>query len=134
MLRTKDGHNDQCKRLDQGDHYKKTYGLNQFSLLNTSRYYHVVGGLPDAMHDILEGVLQYVVKELLKVFIFQKKYFRLDDLNRRIAAFDFGYHNDSNKPAPIQMQKLTSTDNSLKQHGMIFCYFVTGITAVIHGG
>ena len=117
-MRTRDGYNDQCNRLDQGDHYKKTYGLNKFSLLNTSRYYHVVGGLPpDAMHDILEGVLQYVIKELLKVFIFEKKYFRLDDLNGRIATFDFGYHNDTNKPAPIQAQKLTSNDNSLKQHG-----------------
>ena len=119
-MRTRNGYNDQCNRLDQGDHYKKTYGLNKFSVLNTSRYYHVVGGLPpDAMHEILEGVLQYFVKQLLKVFIFEKKYFILDDLNRRIAAFDFGYHNDTNKPAPIQAQKLISTDNSLKQHGMI---------------
>lgn len=77
--------------------------------------YHVVGGLPpDAMHDILEGVLQYFVKELLKMFIFEKKKFRLDDLNRRISAFDFGYHNDTNKPAPILAQKLTTNDNSLK--------------------
>ena len=76
-MRTRNGYNDQCNRLDQGDHYKKTYGLNKFSVLNTSRYYHVVGGLPpDAMHDILEGVLQYFVK-----------YFRLDDLNRRIVAY-----------------------------------------------
>ncbi len=117
-MRTRDGYNDQCNRLDQGDHYKKTYGLNKFSLLNTSRYYQVIGGLPpDVMHDILEGVLQYVIKELLKVYIFEKKLFRLDDLNGRIAAFDFGYHNDTNKPAPIQAQKLTTNDNSLKQHG-----------------
>ena len=107
MIRTKNGYNGQCNRLGQGEHYKKTYGLNKFSVLNTSRYYHVVGGLPpDAMHDILEGVLEYFVKELLKMFIFEKKYFRLDDLNRRISAFDFGYHNDTNRPAPILAQKL----------------------------
>jgi hypothetical protein len=117
--RKRASYNDQCQRLDQGDHFKKTYGLNEFSLLNTSRYYHVIGGLPaDAMHDVLEGVLQYIVKELLKVYIIQKKYFRLVDLNRRIEVFDFGYHNDTNKPAPILAQRLVSQDNSLKQHGM----------------
>ena len=63
----------------------------------------MIGGLPaDAMHDVLEGVLQYIVKELLKVYIIQKKYFRLEDLNRRIAVFDFG----------SQVKKI------LKQHGM----------------
>lgn len=118
MLRTKNSYNNQCQKLDQGDHYKKTYGLNQYSLLNTSRFFHVIGGLPaDCMHDILEGVLQYIVKELLKVYISQNKIFTLAELNRRIAVFDFGYHNDSNRPAQIQPQKLTSQDNNLKQHG-----------------
>ncbi|XP_046863109.1 uncharacterized protein LOC124456810 isoform X2 [Xenia sp. Carnegie-2017] len=117
FLRTVQGYNEQCQKLDQGEHFKKTYGLNQFSLLNNSKYYHVIGGLPpDAMHDILEGVLQYIVKELLKEFIFEKRYFKLDDLNKRMQAFDFGYHNDTNKPAPIQAQRLLSSDNSLKQH------------------
>ena len=75
MIRTKNGYNDQCNnRLDQGDHYKKTYGLNKFSVLNTLRYYYVGGLPPDA---ILEGVLQYFVKELLKMFIFEKKYWMI---------------------------------------------------------
>ena len=55
----------------------------------------MIGGLTaDAMHDILEGVLQCCVKELLKVFIHEKKYFTLEEPNRRIAIFDFGHHND----------------------------------------
>ena len=36
---------------------------------------------PDAMHDILEGVLNYIVKETLKVLIFEKNLFTLDELN-----------------------------------------------------
>ena len=41
------------------------------------RYVHVVGDLPpDAMH-VLEAVLQYYVKEALKIFILQKKLFTL---------------------------------------------------------
>ena len=59
--------------------------------MNNSRYYHVVGGLPaDAMHDVLEGVLQYHTKELLKFYIAEQKTFTLDELNNRIASFDYG--------------------------------------------
>ena len=40
------------------------------SILNSSKFFHIVDGLvPDVMHDILEGSLQYEVKELLKHFI-----------------------------------------------------------------
>ena len=72
----------QCERLIQGEHFQKTYGLNHRSILNDSRYYHVVGGLPaDAMHDVLEGVLHYTIKEVLKVFIIDQQLFSLDELN-----------------------------------------------------
>lgn len=117
-LRTRDSHNMQCNRLADNPHYSKTYGINSNSVLNKSRFYHVVGGMPpDAMHDILEGVLHYSVKETLKTLILDKNYITLDELNKRITSFDYGYHNDSNKPAEIQRSRLLSDDHSLKQHG-----------------
>ena len=129
VLRTKEGHNEQCQRLDQGEHFKKTYGLNSNSLLNNCRFYHVIGGLPaDCMHDILEGVLQYCVKELLKVLIYEKNYLTLDELNRRIPLLDYGYHNDTNRPVQIQAHRLRSNDNSLKQHGTVFTTFVNNVS------
>ena len=107
-----------CERLSQDDQFKKTYDLNKQSVLNDSKLYHVVGGLPpDAMHDILEGVLPYTVKEVLNVFIWGKQLFSLEVLNNRITAFDFGYHNDTNKPALVERKWLLSSDNSLRQHG-----------------
>ena len=40
------------------------------SILNSSKFFHIVDSLvPDVMHDILAGSLQYEVKELLKHFI-----------------------------------------------------------------
>ncbi|XP_044171934.1 uncharacterized protein LOC122956333 [Acropora millepora] len=117
VLRTKDSYNEQCERLDWGEHFRKTYGLNKPSILNKSRFFHVVGGLPaDAMHDVLEGVLQYGVKELIKVYINEQKLFTLDALNKRIAECDYGYHNDANRPAQITQKKLASADNGLRQH------------------
>ncbi|XP_044173356.1 uncharacterized protein LOC122957349 [Acropora millepora] len=117
VLRTKDSYNEQCERLDWGEHFRKTYGLNKPSILNKSRFFHVVGGLPaDAMHDVLEGVLQYGVKESIKVYINEQKLFTLDELNKRIAECDYGYHNDANRPAQITQKKLASADNGLRQH------------------
>ncbi|XP_028394435.1 uncharacterized protein LOC114518624 [Dendronephthya gigantea] len=109
----------QCQRLNRElkDYFSRSYGLNRRSLLNDSRYFHVIGGLPqDAMHDILEGVLQYCVKEVLKVYIMEKKFLTLQELNKRIVSFENGYHNASNKPAKILRQKLFSDDHNLKQH------------------
>ena len=80
---------------------KKGHGFNNQSVLNDSRYYYVVGGLPpDDMHDILEEVLPYTVKEIPKVFILKKQFFSLEALNcyNKITAFDFGCHNNANKP------------------------------------
>lgn len=73
----------------------------------------------DAMHDILEGVLQYVCKELLKDFIFKEKFLTVEQLNERINSFDYGYFNDKNKPSPITRTTLRSENNSLKQKGRV---------------
>jgi hypothetical protein len=50
----------------------------------------------DAMHDVLEGVLQYECKEMLKEFILKEKYLTLEQLNDRMTQFDYGYFNDKN--------------------------------------
>ena len=79
----------QCNRVSGDPYYSKVYGINSNSVLNKSRFFHVVGGMPpDAMHDILEGVLHYIVKETLKALIFEKGLFCIDELNKRIASFE----------------------------------------------
>ena len=100
--------------------FGKLYGVKRQSILSNSRYYHVVDGLPgDAMHDILEGLLPYECKEMLKVFINEEKYFNLNQLNERIKTFDYGFYNDKNKPSPILHQTLTNNTNSLRQKGKL---------------
>ena len=62
-------HNHHCEQLQRPLHdlVTMTYGLQNDSILNSS---NVIDGLvPDVMHDILEGSLQYEVKELLKYCI-----------------------------------------------------------------
>jgi hypothetical protein len=123
-LRTRAGHNRQCQLINQDQGLSKTYGVCRLSVLCNSRYYHVVDGLPgDAMHDVLEGVLPYECKEMLKEFIFKEKYFTLEQLNERMRCYDYGYFNDKNKPSPIAIQTLKNESNNLKQKGKICSIF-----------
>ena len=68
-------------------------------------------------HDILEGCLEYEVKELLK-YLIQAKLIYL--LNKRIEAFPYGYSDDKNKPSIISGKTLKSQDHSLKQTGIYY--------------
>lgn len=118
--RTRETHAHHCRDLNGPLHHhlSKTYGLQRNSLLNTSKFFHVTDGLsPDIMHDVLEGCLQYEIKELLKYLILEKRLFTLDYINNRIEHFPYFYVDSTNKPVPISMSSLTSSDHSLKQNG-----------------
>jgi hypothetical protein len=56
-------------------------------------YFHVCEGglLPDIMHDLLEGALQYEVKVMLQEMITEERYFSLDALNSRLTTTELGY-------------------------------------------
>ena len=53
------------------------YTLTQFCDLVVCRYFHVCDGglVPDVIHDLLEGAMQYEVKLMLKKMIEIDKYF-----------------------------------------------------------
>ena len=109
-----------CTAIENSDDdLSSQYGINLRSILNQSRYFHVIEGLPgDAMHDVLEGLLQYEVKELLKYAVNEQQFFTLDNLNCWIQNFDYGYPDVSNKPSVISNATLNSNTNSLKQRGI----------------
>jgi hypothetical protein len=83
------------------------YGINQISVLNKLKYFHVIGGLaPDIMHDLLEGVIPLV----LALFIFhciERKYFTLKQLNHIIANFNCGQAEVVDKLARITSKHLS---------------------------
>ena len=71
----------------------------------------------DIMHDILEGLLPYEVKELFKHFI-QAKIITRELINEAIQNFPYGYHDIKDKPSIISSTTLASSDHSLKQSGI----------------
>ncbi len=99
------------------------------------RYFHVCDGglIPDIMHDLLEGALQYEVKLLLRHFVKTECYFSLDTFNSRLINLELGYMETKDRPTPIADSTLTSSGHSLKQAGkIIFCLLVCYICDKIY--
>jgi len=117
-LRTRETHSEHCSALGGPlhEHFSTTYGILAESVLNSSRYFHIIDGMiPDVMHDILEGTLQLHIKWLLKYLILEKNFFSLNSLNIRIQSFAYGPADTSNKPTIISNEMLVSNGNCLKQ-------------------
>ena len=86
------------------------------------------GLVPHLMHDILEDILRFELKEFLK-FLISEKVITLANLNDAIHSFPYTFVDVANKPNIIEASTLCSTDHSLKQtsytdnHCKISSYF-----------
>lgn len=70
VLRSKEEHEKQCVEVehDTTGQKSKEYGINRRSVFCDLEHFDVCSCLlPDIMHDMLEGVLQYEVKLMLQV-------------------------------------------------------------------
>ena len=119
-LRTPDSHTEQCTTLNSRmgpsrAAYSKETGINHESVLDELQYFSVASGalLPDVMHDVLEGVLQYEAKLLLRHLIYDEGCFTLNQLNSRIGRMELGFMESSNRPSQISATTLHSQDNNL---------------------
>ena len=98
-------------------HISTTYGLTNESILNSSRYFHVVEGMvPDIMHDILEGTAQVTLKCLLRHLTENQNFLSFQKLNSRINSFNYGPMDLPNRPSEISKDTLKKYD-SLQQSG-----------------
>ena len=126
-LRDELSHRRHCTELEgeSGIEASKLNGINRDSILNKLAYFHVCSGalLPDVMHDVLEGALQYEIKLMLRVMIAEERYFTLDTLNTRMENLELGYMESKDCPTPISNTTLFSSGVSLKQAGT-YVYFM----------
>jgi hypothetical protein len=108
-------------------HNATTYGISGNSILNNSRYFHVVVGLaPDIMHDILEGTAQLTLKCLIHHLIYDRKLFSFSTHNERISSFQYGFAEQKNKPSIISQASFRLSD-TLKQSGILLYAHVTHV-------
>lgn len=127
-LRSPDVHDEHCEKIADDPSKSREYGVNSNSVLNDLEYFHVCSGalVPDIMHDILEGALQYETKLILQKFIHQDKHFTLEEMNSTIERFDFGYAEEKNRPPHRLFQTLTMLSNKI-------LWYVHVTTAILHG-
>ena len=103
QLRTPTEHTKQCSELDGPNRVRASveYGINRRAALEDLSYFHVVHALPhDIMHDLMEGVIPHEMKLLLQSCV-AGSLFDMTQFNHRLSAFDFGYSEIGDKPAPI---------------------------------
>ena len=112
---------EQCTELESDDQASMEYGVNRKSVLTELRFFNICNGslLPDVMHDVLEGVLQYEAKLVLYHLIRECRCMKLSHFNHLIETVELGYMENKNRPSPV---KLNMEDRSLRQNGMCELY------------
>ena len=119
QIRTIKNHTRHCSALGDilDSHIATTYGVSRNSILNTLTHYHIIDGLPpDIMHDVLEGVFPLEIKMMLSQFL-NERVFTLDQLNSCVNVFPYGEEDRTNKPSPILLANINTTDTGFKQSG-----------------
>lgn len=123
-LKTPAMHSHQLQLLENSngstrESISREYGINYTPVLNNLQYFDVTSGslIPDIMHDVLEGVLQYEAKLLLQQIISSDHYCTLVDLNNQIESIELGYSEVKSRPSLISTVTFNEKDGSLKQSG-----------------
>ena len=114
-LRTPEKHASHLQKFQESyTQYSVEYGINSPSELETVPNFSVAQNIPhDIMHDLLEGVVPYEMKLLLKHLV-GAKYFSMSTLNDRLKRFDFGYSELSDVPSEID-EKVIRTVSKIRQ-------------------
>ena len=119
QLRSRSAHDTYCQNLSgpARSHYAITYGVTHISILNNSKYFHVVDGMaPDVMHDILEGAIQLEINLLIRKLI-SSGYTTIKTINSRITGFCYGPVDTINRPTPL-VDRVSASESIVKQSGI----------------
>ncbi len=137
-LRCKEEHEEQLQRLEKAPnkflrkYYSKLFGVNCRSHLGESPYFDMCEQFPqDIMHVFLEGVFSYELKYLLKYYMDVKKLFTLQDLNKEIQTFPFGYSHTKDKPCVIKAADLERESSSNLGQGAAKMWLLAQIMPLI---
>lgn len=103
LLRNPTNYEIDCLELDLS-----STGIKKRSIWNSLNFFHVTTNYSvDIMHDFLEGICHYDMLLIVNTLI-TSKIITLDELNYRMANFNFGPF-QANRPPPIKQEYLTKT-------------------------
>lgn len=91
------------------------YGIKTSCSLHQLNFYRWPSNQTlDPMHDLLEGVVPMVIKQILKIAVYQSKILTEQEINAMIEAFDFGDTEVRDKPSA----NFTKISFKSKSHGI----------------
>jgi len=131
MMRDRDSHQQDCERVVAGHSDAKESGVHRSCCLAELKYFSIPENIcPDAMHDVLEGCLQYELKLIIRQMVVVDQVMSLNDINSRILSFAYGV-DSKNKPQPITFDRLHSKEKKLGMNasqawcfGRYFCLMI----------
>lgn len=99
--RTIDNYTEQLRNVE--NEISKTIttetGIQKHCVLNNLKFFHLTKNFGlDTMHDLLEGVVPYEIKCILRYMVLSKPNLTVELLNSRIQSFQYGYKDRKNKP------------------------------------
>jgi len=113
-MRDKEEHSNRVQYLANQNkrgcrYWSKHWGVNGPSVLSDIPGFDITKCmLHDPMHVILEGIGKVELKKMLNIFVFQKKYFTIDVLNKQIQNYTFSDSELKDKPEVIDRKSLVS--------------------------
>ena len=85
----------------QDGQHKINFGLTRKCVFNKLKSFHSVTSMPpDAMHDLMEGVLAQDLLGIIRILI-DKKWFSLIDYNKALRSMKYSSQESSNKPQDV---------------------------------
>lgn len=98
-MRTIEMYSKQVALVENDRSLASVYELKANCPLNVLDNFHCITGLPsDIAHDLFEGVVSYVLTNVIKSFV-PDGFFSPEDLNKSILLFKFSEIDKSNRPS-----------------------------------
>ena len=119
-MRTREQHLRNCDTLEADEispaATSTQLGINYRSIFFELQHFEVDMLVPDVMHDILEGTLQFEAKLVLQ-HIVRERYVSYSMFAGALAGLELGYMEADNKPSEISSATISSLDKTLGQKG-----------------
>lgn len=110
-----------CNTQNMPIDYKISKGYKRYTLLNDLQYFHILDNIsPDVMHDINEGIIPMLLKELFQYCI-EQKILTLDQLKNRVSVFNYGSLFKKDVPSELLLGKSNLNQNAAQLYCLAIC-------------
>lgn len=106
---------------------KDTKGIIRYCKLNDMKYFHILDNYnADIMHDLAEGVIPFVLKNIFK-FCIDNSLFTEEELRNNALTHDYGILNSKNIPTALHIEK-----HNLKQNASQMKCLLHNVPYILH--